>query len=104
MHLDTIAIHAGRAVDPATGAVSPPLYLATAFERDADGGFSRGFDYSRDDNPNRRSLEACMAVLEGGVAAVAYPSGMAAISAAIEALAVKRPGRIVLPRDIYFGV
>jgi cystathionine gamma-synthase len=104
MHIDTIAVHAGRAVDPTTGAVSPPLHLSTTFERDADGGFSRGFHYSREDNPNRRSLEICLAALEGGAAAIAFPSGMAAISAAIEALGVTHPGRIVFPADMYFGV
>jgi cystathionine gamma-synthase len=104
MHIETIAVHAGRAVDPATGAVSPPIHLSTTFERDPDGGFSRGFEYIRDDNPNRRSLETCLASLEGGVAAVAYPSGMAAIGAAIEALGAHRPGRLVLPKDMYFGI
>lgn len=104
MQIETIAVHSGRQVDVATGAVSAPIHLATTFERDADGGFSRGFEYSRDDNPNRRSLETCLAALEGGEAAVAYSSGMAAISAAIEALRLHHPGRLVLPQDIYFGV
>ena len=104
MHIDTIAVHAGRAVDSSTGAVSPPIQLSTTFERDADGGFSRGFEYVRDDNPNRQSLETCMAALEDGAAAVAYPSGMAAISASIEALGIQRPGWLVLPQDMYFGI
>src|SRR4051812_46636246 len=104
MHIDTLAVHAGRAVDPSTGAVSPPIHLSTTFERDADGGFSRGFQYIRDDNPNRRSLETCMAALEGGATSVALPSGMAAISAAIEALGVRHSGRLVLPQDMYFGI
>jgi cystathionine gamma-synthase len=104
MHIDTLAVHAGRAVDPSTGAVSPPIHLSTTFERDADGGFSRGFEYVRDDNPNRRSLETCMAALEGGATSVAFPSGMAAISAALEALGVRHSGRLVLPQDMYFGI
>lgn len=104
MRIETIAVHSGRHVDAGTGAVSAPLHLSTTFERDADGGFSRGFEYSRDDNPNRRSLEICLAALEGGAAAVAYSSGMAAISAAIEALRLDHPGRLVLPQDMYFGV
>jgi cystathionine gamma-synthase len=104
MHLETIAVHAGRTVDPATGAVSPSIHLSTTFERDRDGGFSRGFEYSRDDNPNRRSLETCLASLEGGADAVAYPSGMAAIGATIEALGAHSPGRLILPKDMYFGV
>ncbi|WP_277981410.1 trans-sulfuration enzyme family protein [Sphingomonas phyllosphaerae] len=104
MKIETIAVHSGRQVDQATGAVSAPLHLSTTFERDADGGFSRGFEYSRDDNPNRRSLETALAALEGGEAAVAYSSGMAAISASIEALRLDHPGRLVLPRNMYFGV
>ncbi len=104
MHIDTIAVHAGRRVDPTTGAISPPLVLSTTFERDADGGFARGFEYVRDDNPNRQALEECMAQLEGGCAAVAYPSGMAAIAAALEALAIEHPGAVMLPADMYFGI
>lgn len=104
MHIETLAVHSGRAIDPATGAVGTPLHLSTTFERDADGAFSRGFEYARDDNPNRRSLETCLAALESGFAAVAYSSGMAAISAAIEALQVSHKGRLVLASDIYFGV
>ncbi|HMS83948.1 MAG TPA: PLP-dependent aspartate aminotransferase family protein [Nitrospira sp.] len=104
MHLETIAVHSGRMVDPSTGAVAPPIHLSTTFERDVDGGFSRGFAYSRHDNPNRHSLETCLAALEGGAAAVAFPSGMAAISAVIEALHRTHPGRLILPQDMYFGV
>jgi cystathionine gamma-synthase len=104
MHLDTIAVHAGRSIDSATGALAPPIHLSTTFERDADGSFSRGFQYIREDNPNRQSLESCLAALEGGAAAVAFASGMAAISAAIEALGSRNRGRLVLPTDMYFGV
>lgn len=104
MHLETIAVHSGRTVDPSTGALAPPIHLSTTFERDADGNFSRGFEYSRQDNPNRHSLETCLAALEGGTAAVAFPSGMAAISAAIEALHLTHPGRLILPQDMYFGI
>lgn len=104
MRIETLAIHAGRRIDPATGAVSEPIHLATTFERDEDGGFSRGFEYIRDGNPNRNALERCMAQLEGGYDAVAFPSGMAAIAAAIEALAIEHPGMVLLPNDMYFGI
>jgi cystathionine gamma-synthase len=100
--LQTLSIHSGRHVDPATGAVTTPLYPSTTFERDADGEFSRHFFYSRIDNPNRSSLEQCLADLEGGVEAVAFSSGMAASLAVFQALA---PGdHVVLHRDLYFGV
>jgi cystathionine gamma-synthase len=100
--LQTLSIHSGRHVDPATGAVTTPLYTSTTFERDPDGGFSRHFFYSRIDNPNRSSLEQCVADLEGGIEAVAFSSGMAASLAVFQAFA---PGdHVVLHRDLYFGV
>ena len=100
--LQTLSIHSGRHVDPATGAVTTPLYTSTTFERDPDGAFSRHFFYSRIDNPNRNSLEQCLADLEGGVEAVAFSTGMAASLAVFQALA---PGdHVVLHRDLYFGV
>lgn len=104
MHFETIAVHAGRGVDPATGAVAAPIHLSTTFERDADGGFSRSFQYSRADNPGRRALEQCLAALEGGAGAAAFASGMAAVAAAMEGLPADRPRRILLPHDMYFGL
>ena len=58
MRLETRAVHAGSAIDPSTGAVTPPILLSVTFERDADGGYPRGFLYGRNANPNReeRSL------------------------------------------------
>src|SRR6202167_4919398 len=100
--LQTFSIHSGRHVDPATGAVTTPLYTSTTFERDPDGEFSRHYFYIRIDNPNRTSLEQCLADLEGGIEAVAFSSGMAASLAVFQALA---PGdHVVLHRDLYFGV
>lgn len=104
MNLETIAIHAGRGVDPGTGAVSMPLYTSTTFERGSDGGFPAGFEYIRDGNPNRNAFEACIAALEGGGEAIAFASGMAAITAVIEARGGSGPTQIVVPRDMYFGV
>src|ERR1700723_2930228 len=100
--LQTQSIHSGRHVDPATGAVTAPLYTSTTFERDPDGGFSRHYFYGRIDNPNRNSLEECLSDLEGGIEAVAFSSGMAASLAVFQALA---PGEhVILHRDLYFGV
>jgi cystathionine gamma-synthase len=102
MHLDTLSIHAGRAIDRSTGAVSLPLHTSTTFERAADGGFPTGFEYVRDGNPTRNAFEAAMATLEGGASAMAFASGMAAISAVIDSL--DRDGRIIAPDDMYFGI
>jgi cystathionine gamma-synthase len=99
--IETQAIHAGRAPDPATGAITPPLHLSTTFERDADGGYSKGYVYSRMGNPNRHSLETALAALEGGVEAAAFSSGLAAISAVFGSL---QPGdHVIAPADIYHG-
>ena len=98
---ETLAVHAGHAVDPATGAVTEPIHLSTTFERDADGGYSKGFLYSRNHNPNRNGLEAALAALEGGAASAAFSSGLAAVTAIFQGLA---PGdHVIAPADIYHG-
>jgi cystathionine gamma-synthase len=102
MKIETRAVHAGRRVDPATGAVVLPLNLSTTFERDADGEYPRGFSYSREDNPNRRALEQCIADLEGGKEALAFSSGLAVTTALIQGL---EPGdHILYPDDVYYGL
>jgi len=102
MRIETAAVHAGRTVDPATGAVAPSIHLSTTFERDADGGHSRGYVYSRSSNPNRHELETLLATLEGGACAIAFASGLAAASGVFQSL---RPGdHIVAPREVYHGV
>ena len=55
--METLAVHAGRHSDPATGAVTPPIHLSTTFERGADGQYPLGFSYSREGNPTRQALK-----------------------------------------------
>ena len=99
--IETLAVHAGHSVDVGTGAVTEAIHLSTTFERDADGGYSRGFLYSRNHNPNRNALEAAMAALEGGEAGAAFGSGLAAVTAIFQGL---MPGdHIIAPADIYHG-
>jgi cystathionine gamma-synthase len=101
MQFDTLAVHAAAQVDPATGAVMPAIHTSTTFERAVDGGYPSGFVYVRSGNPNRASLEAALAALEGGGDAVAFASGMAATNAVLQAL---RPGdHVIAPLDAYFG-
>ena len=57
LHIETLAVHAGRRVDPSTGAVALPIHLSTTFERDPDGSYSRGHSYAREGNPTRAALE-----------------------------------------------
>jgi cystathionine gamma-synthase len=98
--IETTAVHAGRRIDPATGAITPPIHLSTTFERAADGEYKTGFSYSREDNPNRRALEECLAALEGGAEALAFSSGLAAAAALIQGL---EPGdHILAPDDVYY--
>jgi cystathionine gamma-synthase len=101
-HMESACVHAGRRRDTATGAVSPPLYLSTTFVRDGDGGYARGYNYSRSGNPNRSELEACLAELEGGASALAFASGVAAAGALFQAL---KPGdHVICTQDAYHGV
>jgi cystathionine gamma-synthase len=102
MQDETLAVHAGRVVDPTTGAVVPPLHLSTNFERDRGGAFTRGYSYIREANPNRDALEVCLRELEGGASAIAVASGMAAAFAVLQTLG--RGERIVVSRDVYYGV
>jgi len=103
--LDTLAIHAGQHPDPVSGAVMPPIVLATTFAQESPGRH-RGYEYARTDNPTRRTYEACVAGLEGaglagGAHAVAFASGCAAMTALFQTL---RPGdHIVSGDDVYGG-
>src|SRR5579863_983306 len=102
VQIETLAVHAGRQVDPSTGAVTPPIHLSTTFERDPDGEYPRGFSYAREGNPNRQSLEECLAALEGGKEALAFSSGLAVATALFQGL---EPGdHIIAPADVYYGL
>src|SRR5499427_4233479 len=101
MKIETVAVHAGHAVDPATGAVAAPIYLSTTFERDIEGTYSRGFMYTRNDNPNRKTLERGVSLLEAGETAAAFASGTGATMSILQALS---PGDYILAHlDAYYG-
>jgi len=101
MRFETLAVHAGHAVDPETGAVAPPIHLSTTYARDEDGVPLGGHTYVRESNPTQDQLEAALAPLEGGEAALVFASGMAAGVAVLQALP---PGSHVLfPDDTYYG-
>ena len=102
MKFETLAVHAGRTPDPATGAVREPIHLSTTFERAPDGSYPHGHTYTRAGNPNRAALERAVAALEaGGVEALAWSSGSAATLAAFEL--VPAGSRIVCSSDCYHG-
>src|SRR3954463_4353333 len=100
MRFETLAVHAGRAVDP-SGGVAPAIQLSTTFERDPEGVPLAGHSYIRDSNPNQSQLEAALAPLEGAAAALVFASGMAAGIALLQSLP---PGsHVVFPDDVYYG-
>jgi cystathionine gamma-synthase len=103
MHFDTLSVHGGH-INDQIGSVMSPIHVTTTFERDEAGNIGgRGYVYTRWDNPNRRELEAKLALLEGGEEAFAFPSGMSA--AMVLAQSVLEPEtHIVIPDDCYHGI
>src|SRR5438093_8444966 len=101
MRIETVAVHAGTRVDPATGGALPARHGSPTFELAPDGSYPPGFLSARNNNPNREALEECLAALEGGAAAAAFASASAATSAILLAL---EPGdHVVAPMDAYHG-
>jgi cystathionine gamma-synthase len=99
---ETLFVHAGSEPDPATGAVIPPLHLSTTYVHGPAGERVAGFEYVREGNPNQAQLEAALAALERGAAALAFSSGMAAISALLDSL--PSGAHLVYPEDCYAGL
>ncbi|OEV03688.1 cystathionine gamma-synthase [Streptomyces oceani] len=99
---ETLAIHAGQAADPATGAVVPPIHQVSTYKQDHVGGLRGGYEYSRSANPTRTALEENLAALEHGRRGLAFASGMAAEDCLLRTLL--RPGdHVVIPNDAYGG-
>jgi cystathionine gamma-synthase len=99
---ETIAAQAGGVVDAATGALVPPIHVATTFLRDADNQYRRGYCYGRSDNATVRQVEDVLSRLEHGRAALMFASGMAAAATAF--LSLERPAHIVAPTAMYWGL
>jgi O-acetylhomoserine (thiol)-lyase len=109
LHPQTLALHAGWRADPATGAVTPPIYQTTSFQfRDTEHAgklFSLqelGNIYTRIGNPTTDILEQRLTALEGGAAALAVSSGQAASAFAIQNLA-RAGDNVVSSTDLYGG-
>ena len=101
MGFRTDAIHAGQEPDPTTGAVSTPIYQTSTFVQEGIGKH-KGYEYARTQNPTRMALERNIAVLEGGVAAYAFASGMAA-ETAITQLLLRQGDHAVCTHNVYGG-
>jgi len=100
MKFDTKVIHSGQEPDEKTGAVMTPIYATSTYAQSSPGEH-KGYDYARTRNPTRDALQACLAGLEGGDAAFAFSSGMAAIGTVLETL--DSGAHVVCMHDLYGG-
>ena len=94
------AIHVGNEPDPATGAVVPPIHVASTFIQPGAGEWGK-FDYSRSGSPTRNNVERTIADLEGGCGALLFASGMAATHCAT--MLLRAGDHVLAGSDIYGG-
>ncbi|WP_296558915.1 PLP-dependent aspartate aminotransferase family protein [uncultured Acetobacterium sp.] len=99
MDFGTLCIHGNDKKYDNTGAVSVPIFQTATFAHPGVGE-STGYDYTRQQNPTREHLENVMVKLEDGVDALAFSSGMAAISAVMELFS---PGDHIIASDDLYG-
>ena len=97
---ETLAIHAGQPPDAATGAVVPPISLATTFAQ-REVGVHQGYEYSRSGNPTRTAVEQQVAALEAARHGLAFASGLAAEDNVLRLL--RQGQRVLLGNDAYGG-
>ena len=102
LHPETLSVHTGNESDPATGAVAPPIHLATTFRHGAEGERIAGYEYQREGNPTNDRLREALAALEGGEDAITFASGMAAMTTLLECL--PNGARVLIPDDCYTGL
>ena len=101
MKFNTKTIHGGQEnVDPAYGAVMPPIYQTSTYSQSTPGGHN-GYAYSRSANPTRSALERALASLENGTFGLAFGSGLAAIDAVLKLL--KSGDEVISTNDLYGG-
>lgn len=100
MRFATRAIHAGQEPEPATGAITTPIYQTSTFAQSAPG-VHKGYDYSRTDNPTRTALQEALASLESAEYGLAFSSGMGATTTIL--LLLKQGDHVISSRDVYGG-
>ncbi len=98
-NFNTKVIHEGQKPEEPFGAVSLPIYQTSTFKQNEFGEYI--FDYSRADNPTRQNLEKNIASLENGIGAIAYSSGMAAISSVCQLF--KSGDELIFTNNVYGG-
>ena len=96
----TLCIHAGQTPDPATGAITTPIYQTSTYVQEGLGRH-KGYEYARTQNPTRAALEANLAAIERGTAGFAFASGMAAIAAVMTLL--EAGDHVVVTDNTYGG-
>ena len=96
----TICIHAGQEPDPSTGAIITPIFQTSTYVQEAVGRH-KGYEYARTQNPTRSAVEGNLAAIEGGKAAFAFASGMAAIGAI--AAQLRTGDHVVVTDNVYGG-
>jgi cystathionine gamma-synthase len=99
MDIKTVCIHGSSIKYDTAGAISIPIFQSATFSHPGVGK-STGFDYSRQQNPTREHLEKTMAALEGGTDALAFSTGMAAVTALMELFS---PGDHIIASDDLYG-
>eukprot|EP00667_Euglena_gracilis_P007006 EG_transcript_7076 len=100
VHTNTLFVHAGFHPDPATGAVSVPIYQTSTFAQEAPG-VNKGYLYSRMGNPTRDAVEEAVAAIEGARHCVLFSSGVAAIDAVLRTL--QKGDEVLAACDLYGG-
>ena len=101
MDFETRAIHEGQEPDPATGAITTPIYQTSTYVQEGVGK-NKGYDYSRAGNPTRTALETCLASLESADHGIAFSSGLGGVTTLMHLVS---PGdRVVSVNDVYGGV
>jgi cystathionine beta-lyase/cystathionine gamma-synthase len=100
MGFSTDALHIGQEPDPATGAITPPIYQTSTYAQEALGRH-KGYEYARTQNPTRERLEKCVAALERARHGFAFGSGMGAITTLLHM--VKSGEHVVAGHNMYGG-
>ena len=101
MHFETRAIHEGQEPDPASGAITTPIYQTSTYVQEAVG-VHKGYDYARVGNPTRTALQECIASLEGAAHGRAFSSGLGGATTLMHLLT---PGdHVVAVNDVYGGI
>ncbi len=96
----TLAIHGGQSPEPATGAITPPIFQTSTYVQDGVGEH-KGYEYARVQNPTREAWERNLALLERGTQGLAFASGLAALEAVVKRLSAG--DHVVTEENTYGG-